>query len=120
MSIKAPSTYVKFGEIPDWVYAKYWGRVPKYVHKISETLFDPDTAILQCNEEYIWLITEYILGNLNEENISQELLYELREGISLIPDYGTIPMPEWDPLFYCIFGPKDPTKQCEMLADNNC
>ena len=98
---------------------KYYGRIPKYTHILPETLLGSN-PIYTCNEEYIYLFSSYITGQLDERNISIELKYELEEGVMLIPEYGTRPMPEWDPLFECIFGPKDPSKQCEMIADSNC
>ena len=98
---------------------KYWGKVPKYTHIIPETLFGSQ-PIYECNEEYIYLFSNYIIGKLDTRNISIELTNELKEGVLLIPEYGTRPIPEWDPLFECIFGPKDPSKQCEMLADSAC
>ncbi len=52
---------------------KYWGRVPQMIHSV------PEANIWLCNPEYIWLIENYISGDLVEKNVSIELYAEIED-----------------------------------------
>lgn len=119
MPIKTPSNKLDQYQDKNKFQDKYWGRVPMYLHMIPETM-NTDNSIYECNPEYIWLIEAFMAGTIEENNLSQELYQEIVDTINKIPSYGLIPMPVVDPLFECIYGPKDPDLQCSFLVDKNC
>ncbi len=98
---------------------KYWGRVPKYLHIIPETIYT-DNPIFMCNPEYIELMEGYMDGSIVKENLSQELWYDIENTINKIPSYGAVPNPLLDPLFSCIYGEPDPSDRCGFMVDKNC
>ena len=55
---------------------KYWGRVPKMLHYI------PEDYICKANPEYIYLINAIINDEIDKENISDELYFELADFIN--------------------------------------
>ena len=81
---------------------KYWGRVPKYLHIIPETIVN-NKGIYECNPEYMQLIHDFMDGTIDERNLSQELMIDIENTINEIPNYGSNPNPELDPLFSCMF-----------------
>ena len=97
---------------------KFWGRVPKYLHIIPETIYTND-PIYMCNPEYIYLVEQYMLGKINESNLSQELYYDIEETVNRIPNYGRFPQPGYDPLFQCM-GYIPSATPCAIMVDSNC
>ncbi|RLA65928.1 MAG: hypothetical protein DRQ78_04925 [Epsilonproteobacteria bacterium] len=80
---------------------KYWGRCPKYLHRIQETI-NLDPYIVECNPEFVLLVNGFIDGTIVEKNLSPELYAEVKQTVDLMIFYGLLPMPEHDPLFACM------------------
>ncbi len=73
-----------------------------YLHRIPETANMGRKHIVECNPEYILLISMYINGTINENNLSAELFNEIEDIIDGIPNYGLTPNPEYDDLYNCL------------------
>lgn len=102
---------------------KFWGRVPMYLHIIPETIYT-DSEVFTCNPEYVYLVNQFMLGTIDEKNLSQELYYEIRDVVEKMPKYGEEKNPILDPLFSCmeleagISAVAD--VDCYLIVDRNC
>ena len=102
---------------------KFWGRVPMYLHIIPETIHT-ENEIFTCNPEYMYLVNQFMLGTIDERNLSQELYYEIKYVVDNMPNYGTVPNPELDPLYSCLQIECGVDviidKDCYFVADKDC
>lgn len=81
---------------------KYWGRLPMYLHRIPETANMGRKHIVECNPEYMKLVTAYLNGTINKDNLSYELYNEIEDVIDAMPNYGLVPNPDYDDLYDCL------------------
>lgn len=91
---------------------KYWGRVPKFIHRI------PEQNICEANSDYIYLINLVIDGNIDKNNISADLYREILSFIDkmcnpcIMNDEDAALMRAYDGLEAC------PEQRCELSCDD--
>ena len=91
---------------------KYYGRMPMYLVSI------PESDLYECNPEFMNLLTQFMDGTIDNQNMSVELFKKVELAVDALGHYGKFPMPHFDPLFKCMgFTPQPPAGTVFVTVD---